>query len=125
MREIKFRFRVKDLRRGSSNYNKTLFVYHTLEKIMLGRYTYEKVEVLAKDLYTGLKDKNGKESYFNDLILMADKIIYQVVWYNWGGRIQLRPYGKNHNSYILEGGKLVDGEIVSTIYEKTIEEDMK
>ena len=71
MREIKFRFQLKN-----KNDNSIIFQIIPLFDYKNGLIKYpidtNEWEILSIDEYTGLKDKNGKEIYENDIVLFID-----------------------------------------------------
>lgn len=68
MKEIKFRYRIKNKISGYTG-----FIHLTLKELEEGRILgvctpdYDKIEILSRDEYTGLKAKNG-EIYEGDII---------------------------------------------------------
>lgn len=66
MRELKFRYICKDMLGRTFTFVKTI---EEMERAELNINTYGRIqEIVSRDQYTGLKDKNGKEIYEGDII---------------------------------------------------------
>ena len=66
MRELKFRYICKDMLGRTFTFVKTI---EEMERAELNINTYGRIqEIISRDQYTGLKDKNGKEIYEGDII---------------------------------------------------------
>lgn len=66
--------------------------------------------------YTGLKDKNGKEGYFDDLVKWG-KSIYQIIWDDYGGAAWLDKVSGEETWKRFRIHLIREGEIIGNIYE--------
>ena len=78
MRELKFRYICKDVLGRTFTFAKTI---EEMERAELNINTYGRIqEIISRDQYTGLKDKNGKEIYEGDIIKDIENWIGIVEW---------------------------------------------
>lgn len=73
------------------------------------------IEKTNISLYTGLKDKNGKEIYEGDIFTRAGKFFYAVVFHKGGFRLKLLRGGIED---MLPLSRIAEyGEVIGNIYE--------
>ena len=94
MREIKFRYRI-ELEKGI--YSFFIFTLPEIEKHKGLEKLQEKIK--ARDLYTGLKDKNGDEIYEGDIVRNNWWNIYK----EFIGNLWIVRFGEYDNSDIEYG----------------------
>ena len=72
MREIKFRYIIKDLQT-----NHVLQIYFSLKLLERGNFNFKpssgRYEILSRDQFVGLKDSKGKDLYERDILKWDEK----------------------------------------------------
>ena len=113
MREIKFRYRIKQKYIG---HTEIIVRYYTLDDIANYGKLHAGETLISRDEYTGLKDKNGKEVYEGDIIVDNGNItkpLYEIRFYDYGFRLKGNT---NLNGYTLHStGKRI--EVISDIHQ--------
>lgn len=70
--------------------------------------------------YTGLKDKNEKDGYQDDLVKMFDRSLFRVVWSNNYAQFQLELIKGEELIKVYNMDMLQYSEIVGNIYEQAL-----
>lgn len=119
MRELKFRlwngFRMIDDEDLSEN-TSDLFIESGLSDQYENNICIPRVENLKVMQYTGLKDKNGKEIYEEDILDYGANTKFKVVFNKSSFKLQRLDF-LNGNLHLLECCYLDELEVIGNIYE--------
>ena len=110
-REIKFRYRLKDLKTERITIH-FLTIQELEEKT--SKY-FQGFQILSRDLYTGLKDKNGKEIYEGDIIKSERVWIRRIDWL--GAGLWAVDVGGTGKDVELTHNSTKNFEVIGNIYE--------
>jgi len=118
MREIKFRYRIRNRKYGKIH--KIIIDINVLENGRQSQYfNILDYEILSRDEYTELKDKNGNEIYEGDILEDIDRI--GIIEFYQGGFIvqDIRPLPDESATYYHIDILGEDAEIIGNIYENS------
>lgn len=115
MREIKFRYIVKD------EFGELHTIIKTLGQIAWSathrNFSANNCEIVARDEWTGLLDANGREVYEGDRASDGSGMVYIIKWYEDKARFMKHPEGDDSTSYAtgLENTRFL--KVIGNIYE--------
>ena len=120
MRDIKFRYTYK--RKEDGKLYQVIYPFECIEKGTGGfsdLLNNNLWEIIGRDLYTGLKDKNKDEIYEGDILkakMYDEKRLYVVQYYEDGfeGK-DTKLLGNRQSAFHIHS--LIKGEIIGNIYE--------
>ena len=118
MREIKFKAWSKERKEWLDRDGSTELHFELVDPHLANQPRLE------LSLYTGLKDKNGKEIYEGDITQMAGKVRqprWEIVWYENGWQMKLvwiKGRLPEHYYVKLSSDKVIEfDEVIGNIYE--------
>ena len=132
MREIKFRYVNIDRNSVANGNGRYKMWYFTLDDIQIHSDKWlamcdynqntnatrgEAWETISRDLYTGLRDKNGKEVYGGDVYKYENGDTYKVVFSGGGFTGQEVPDEFDSGDFELSGINNDYAEVIGNIYE--------
>lgn len=111
MREIKFRYVCKDAEGDIFTFVTTI---EDLERAKLNVNTYGRIETIeARNLFTGLHDKNGKEIYEGDIVRSYTGEFAVMIFHAGYNSSGFQAYSKRGYTELL----CTPLKIISNIYE--------
>lgn len=119
MREVKFRYRIKDNKTGKISF---LFVemVHIENPLIYGDIYWHKFEILSRDLWIGLNDKNGTEIYSGDIVKIENYGYGEIKF----GKCECfinEEYGLQFWGFYIDIGKdEIIKQLASDIFDKTV-----
>lgn len=127
MREIKFRYRIKEIKT-----NKTITQFFSLELVELGILNNKNKDtfvILSRDQYINLKDKNGKEIYEGDILKNINLVNWQENLIKVEYKENTYPESEGYDPYYMTifgydfknnfciDGKFNELEVIGNIFE--------
>ena len=113
MREIKFR--VYNKTKGKMSTPFTLIDLICVEVPLLsGSSMTDEIEWLQ---FTGLSDRNGKESYFDDVLRWRDST-FQIIWDDECACVMLGRLSGTDGMSEIPAHNIKQGEVIGSIYEE-------